>query len=225
MFIPESFISFINIFVVCIIVIMLIVGFKKGFLVSLIETFALIVSVFIGWLFSPIMAKFIPLMSDIYSVVDNEIINQIIVRNYNELLWFVLIFIAVNFIFLVLKPLLKAVGKTPLISWINFTLGGLFGLIKAAFVIFVVSVVITLPIMVNGNDIMERSFLKYTKSAFNSVLKLTNVDYHTNDVIHSFVVNPQHFKEENTKIIEKWLADNGINSGSINKVLKELKGQ
>lgn len=204
--ISNSYFIFIDIIVVAIFIVCFIVSYKNGIIYELISFFMLLISGFLGYFLSPILAKRLYLFKP--ELQENPFLNsQTIYYSINVVIWFIVITIFFVLIFTLIKPLFKKLTKIPVVGWVNKLFGLVFGLIKGFIFCSLLSCLLSTVFFENYNEIKNGTLIKY-------------VDLFSSKAI-SFVVNNIDYKElddtlsdidiKNTQEqFEKWLIEQGF---------------
>lgn len=200
--ISQEYFMFVNIAIILIYVVFGIVAFKNGFLYQLISLIFNGLSLVAAWFLGPILAKLIPLVK-----MDNS--NGLIDFSpyINSLIYMVIVFIALRIIYLIIKPAFKKVSDIPILGGINKIGGFLIGLINATIIVVLLSLLLNTKIISNGQEIKEKTILKYSDTITDYALKLSvehlNIENFKNK-IEDFDVD-----EYRQQFIE-WLIEQGI---------------
>lgn len=164
--IPENYFIYINIAIVAIYLTFIIVGLTKGLVYEIASIFYTLFSFAISWFAAPVLASSYPIVnlekiSEEFSLLTKFInANSII----DTLIYFVIVFLILKLLYIVLSLLLKSFNKVPVLGGINRLLGGVFGLVNGTLVILVLSILLTLPIFKNGQEVRENTFFKYVNN-------------------------------------------------------------
>ena len=65
---------------------------------------------------------------------------------------------------------MKSLNKIPVIGGFNKILGGFFGIINATIITLFISILLSLPLFKNGNQVKENTILKYINNTSEEVL-------------------------------------------------------
>ena len=65
---------------------------------------------------------------------------------------------------------MKSLNKIPVIGGFNKILGGVFGIINATIITLFISILLSLPLFKNGNQVKENTILKYINNTSEEVL-------------------------------------------------------
>lgn len=172
MYIKEEYFLFINIFIALTFISMILLGYLKGALYELISILYSILSVFIAWFTSPVLASTYPLIkiSELYP--ESELFVNIFNLDplVNTLLYFVLVFVTLRLLHFIIQLILKGFNKVPVLGSFNRMLGALIGVINGFVVTLVISIIFTLPVFKNGTEIKEKTIIKYINGISNKAI-------------------------------------------------------
>ncbi|MDO5440613.1 MAG: CvpA family protein [Erysipelotrichaceae bacterium] len=207
--IPNNLFIIVDILVAVILLFCIIKGVINGFVFELINIVFLAATCFIAYLVSPILAIKAQIL-DLAS--ENELADKVVDTfniniTVNTVLWFVIIVLVLNLIFMIVKPLFKTVSKIPVIGSVNRILGGLIGGLRGFVICLFISVLITMPVIKNGKEVKEASVLRYaddiTDYATKFIVKNVNLD-NIKQEVDDFDVD----KARNDLLT--WLIDQGV---------------
>ena len=176
--IPKEFFIYINIFIFALYLVFIFLGYKKGFLYELISLIYTALALGVSWFLSPVLASVFPIIDlgkltgGQYQMLSDMLnLNSIV----NIVIYFLLIFLLLKLVYVFISLLLKSMNKIPVIGHFNQILGAVFGFINATIVVLSLSMLCSLPIIKNGEEIREGTVLKlistYSDKALNYVMK------------------------------------------------------
>ncbi len=160
MLISADVFPMINIGCLIFLLICILIGIKRGFLLQLANLAGMIVSLIFAFMFAPVLAKQIRLFPSSLIDLGYDFLNELIYPYINQLAWFVVIVILIKIVILILKPLIKMVQKLPVLKQCNELLGGVLGGVQALLWIMVLSVILRLPFFTNGNVVVEQTMIR-----------------------------------------------------------------
>lgn len=192
-----------------------------GFMLMLLNLLSLVAALFLAWTLSPAIASVLPLYPR--SAADySGSIGDLIYTKLNGGLWFIIIFIVIMLLSILLRPLIKLIGKVPLIKITNKILGAAFGLLLSAFWLLVFTFVLSTPLFKNGNAAIEGSWLKPFSQTGNQILG--NVSNQLSDnVLVQRIVSGQPLTQSELNDISAWLVKNNIDQKSIDAFLEQIR--
>ena len=163
MTIPENYFIYISIFLVAIYVVMMIIGYMKGFLYELVNLVYTAAALALAYFAAPVFSGLYPLF-DIGQIDPKyEFLAQTFNLNslLNTVAYFIIIFLILKLLYIFISLLLKFMNKIPVIGKFNQILGAVFGFFNATLIILSLSMLLSLPIIKNGNEIREKTLFKY----------------------------------------------------------------
>ena len=166
MIIPDMYIYVIDALIVFLYVIMIISGYKKGFLFELISVFYNIASIIVAWLLCPVLAVEFPLIS--MEALSNDLI---VISHFinlgpliNSFVYFILIFLVLRIIYVLIGLLTKSVNSFPVIGFFNKLCGALMGILNATIIVMMLSLILVIPVFNNGRQIRNKTIFKYIEN-------------------------------------------------------------
>lgn len=209
MIIPENLFVAIDLLVIGIFLFCLIKAIKNGFLYELINLIFLALSFVAGWFVSPVLANNVSIMkinseNELNAKVIRDLNIQITV---NTIIWFIIIILILNLIFILIRPLFKSICKLPLIGPVNRILGIILGVFRAFVITILLSILLTMPVIKNAKQIKNETVLVY-------VDKVTDIS--TKFIINN--INLDNIKKEIEDFdvdearndLNTWLIEQGI---------------
>jgi uncharacterized membrane protein required for colicin V production len=157
--IPIQVFTYFNVLLIAYVLLSLFFGFRKGFLLSLLDILGFILAIVLAFIFAPRLAQMIPLMSDADVITQFPMLGLLIFYQVNTLIWFFILFVIISLVLLLLRPVLKSVNKIPLVGGINQILGAALGGLKALFFLWLLSLLLATPLFSNGQALVDESFL------------------------------------------------------------------
>ena len=115
----------------------------------------------------------------------------------NQIVWFIAVFIICKLILLLVRPVVKMLGKIPLVKQANQLLGGLFGLVNTGIWLVVFSILLMLPFFENGQQVIDATL----------------------------VDGWDQLTDEDRTLIKDWLNDNQLTFQNLQALLNSLKGE
>lgn len=207
--IPSNYFFIIDILIVIIFVLCMAISYRNGVIYELVSLLLIFISLFLSFLFSPILAKRYYLIKPDLSAFPT--LNPVAILNgINVVVWFIVLVVVFSLLILLLKPLFKKLTKVPVVGWVNKLFGIIIGFIKGLFVCFILSYFLTFPIIKNGKDVKNGSFIKYSDTITNKSISfiINNIDF---DKINEGIEN---FDSKATRdAIESFFVEKGILNG------------
>lgn len=179
--IPSNLYIYIDLFIALIFVVFIIIGYKKGFLLSLLSLFYCFLAVIVSWFLSPVFAKMYPLVKLENLDEKAQILAKLVDINIilNNAIYFVLIFLVLKLFYFVLGLILKKMNKIPVIGKFNQILGAICGILNAIIVTIILSLLFTLPIIKNGKSVINGTVFKYVNKYSEKIIgvAIDNIDF------------------------------------------------
>ena len=215
----------INIAVLIIAVVQVLVGIKRGFLIQLMDCVGLLVSLFVAWLFSPVLSEWAAIVPETLNPARDTILGPWVDGLMNQIVWFIAIFIVCRLVLLLVRPIIKMLGKIPLVKQVNQLLGGLFGLVNTGIWLVVFSIILMLPFFENGQQVIDATLLSMPGKAA-AVLneKLLEMPQDENQ-LQKLVEGWDQLTDEDRTMIKDWLNDNQLTFQNLQELLNSLKGE
>ena len=215
----------INIAVLIIAVVQVLVGIKRGFLIQLMDCVGLLVSLFVAWLFSPVLSEWAAIVPETLNPARETILGPWVYGLMNQIVWFIAVFIICKLILLLVRPVVKMLGKIPLVKQANQLLGGLFGLVNTGIWLVVFSILLMLPFFENGQQVIDATLLSMPgKAAAVINEKLLEMPQDENQ-LQKLVDGWDQLTDEDRTLIKDWLNDNQLTFQNLQALLNSLKGE
>ena len=174
MTIPENYFIFISIFIVLLYLIFILIGSHQGFLFEAVSLIYTLISVAIAWFMAPVLGKLFPLIHLSQNSLEYDLLDRFI--NINETLntvcYFVIVFLILKLLYIFVSLLMKSLNKIPVLGNVNQFLGAVFGFVNATIVTIAISMLLTLPLFRNGNEVKEGTILRFIDRYSKDVLTL-----------------------------------------------------
>ncbi|MFV0254890.1 MAG: CvpA family protein [Erysipelotrichaceae bacterium] len=222
MILNEALIPYVNGIIILILVGFTISGFFSGLVNQFFSLFSVLVAAIVAFLFCGPFSKLLRLVNIPMNNIPSEALNEILLNKLNGVVWFILIFVLVLILLSFTRRVFHVVVSLPIIKLLNKFLGAFFGFAKALVVLFLVSIILTMPFFMNGMEFKSKTFFTYLDSAVNSALVS---DLFTEGLaIQSFLNNPEEITEDQMLWLEQWLSDAGYSFGEIQEIIDEMQG-
>ena len=200
MTLSENLYILINVIVVLIILISLVVGFKRGFVYQLFSLVSFGLSLVVAWIVSPILANHIPLFTS-----QETVIEMVANLALNNIAWFFIVTLVLKVVFAIMLTLFKRINKIPLIGGLNAIGGLITGAINGYIWVSICSVLLLTPLFTNGSDIRENTIIKPFTVLGDGVISL--VSDSINDYVDSEGLGSlDGYRDQ----VEDWLIEIGV---------------
>lgn len=170
--ISSDYFIFINILIAIIYIVFIFIGYSKGFLYELISLFYSLISGLVSWFLSPVLANVYPIIQIDNLNSETELLSKFIDLStiLNTLIYFILIFLILKLLYILIALILKGMNSVPVIGKFNQILGIFAGIFNATLITLCLSMLLTLPIFKNGDEIKNGTIFKYVSEYSDKVL-------------------------------------------------------
>ncbi len=204
MTLPSNLFPYVNVSILIFILLMLVWGYFKGFLLQIFSILIFIAVVFVSWMIAPALAKVLPLMqaNEQFNII--PIIGPMFQLSINTILWFIIIVFGLMVLSFFFKPVLKGIGKLPILKPVNRILGlGLAGL-KAFVILIVVTLILNSGLFTNGKAMVDQSLLNQVQPLSLVVVEAVSAKFDPSGVVAK-IMTGQEFSAEDTIVLNNWL--------------------
>ena len=196
-----NWIPFFDVILIVCLLLCLVRSWQRGFLLQLVDLFSWLVAAVLAWWMSDVMADLMPL-------IQVDMLNGFFSSRISAVAWFVIILLIIRLFTWILHPFAKALNHVPVVGWFNHLLGAVLGAVKAFIVTYVLLMILYLPLIPQGAQIVQRSILRFYEPLCDAVftqgaqlidrLKLA-------DELQGLDESSDALKEE----LEEWIRENG----------------
>jgi len=223
MYIPLELTPLFNVFLIIILVLFILTGYRKGVLLQILDFFGLLVALFIAWMFSPACGAVFNVIPKEFTPFQNTILASLFYKQINSVVWFIILFLAVSLLVFLLKPIVKTVGKIPVLKQLNSVFGIVFSILKLLTTSAIIIFVLSTPLFKNGGEIVERTWLKHMRSITTSVMGFIEKPLIENQAMQTIITNPKQASKEDLEAIVRWLKESGVDDKTISQFLGEIE--
>ena len=203
--VPQEYFIYINIFIIALYLVIIFFGYKKGFLYELISLIYTGLALGAAWFVSPVLASVFPIV-DLSQVSGGQYHMLSTMLNLNSIvnivIYFILTFLILKIVYVFISLLLKSMNKIPVIGSFNQILGAVFGFVNATLIVLSLSMLCSLPILKNGEEIKNGTILKYitkySDEALNYVM-LQVGNHNLSQELTNFDI--EHYRED----LKQWI--------------------
>lgn len=215
---PQEFIVYLNAIWALFLVFVLYRGYKRGMLLQVVGLIGTFVSLIIAWLFSDVFVNVYTFIN--YNKTGISKFDMFVSDNANQMIWFIIIFVVIRLLMLVLTPIASMISKIPLIKQVNSVLGALFSIVIYFVYMGLLILFLTLPVITNGNEIIENTLLKPIQSAMVPVTSFLEETVEKNTAIQS-LLNNRGLSTSQKQTMINMLEDNGFTQSEIKEFLEK----
>jgi uncharacterized membrane protein required for colicin V production len=223
MTVPAAVIPFINYIVIALIVIAMILGYRKGIIYQLLGLLSTLASILLSWYFAPELAAKYRIFPESLTPFTGTAFAEIFYDKLNDLLWYAVLFIGFLLIFQLLKPVAKAMVDLPVIGFFNRALGSLIAVIPACLVLIMVAYFFSTPLVINGKDVLNGSVLGPIHNASANVLTVLKGPYLKEGALQKLLHNDA-LTTEDVEALWKWLISENADPEDIRAFLEKYDG-
>jgi uncharacterized membrane protein required for colicin V production len=196
-------------------------GYIRGFLIQLYNLLAMFAAVLFAWILSEPFAKVFTLFKPDFDFFNQTAIEDLILTRINSAVWFVILFVAISLLIMLGRPLVKAVGKIPGLKTINSIFGAVFALIGYYITVLIIILLLSTPLITNGQAVVEQSGLAYVKQYSAVFFDYANQRIEENAAIQK-LISGESLSASDSLSIKDWLLSQGISEADIIKFLEGL---
>jgi len=215
---PYEFIIYLNAVLVLFLVFVIYRGYKKGMLLQLVGLISTFVSMIIAWIFSDVFMNVFHFVT--YNTTGIFSLDNFVTENANRLIWFVVLFVVIRLLMMVLTPIASLISKLPLIKQVNSAFGAVFSLITYLIYIVLIVLFLSTPIIKNGNQIIENTFLRTVDKHVISNLGFLEDKLEENEALQS-LVNNRGLSVTQKQAMVDMLSEQGFSNAEIKEFLQK----
>lgn len=200
--IPNSAFIYVNIFIIAIFILTCFSALKKGLLLQALSLIYTLLSIFLTWFLSPILANKLPIVK-----ISSKYGNLNLTNIANAIIYFIIIFILLKVLYYIISPLFKSVSKIPLVGSVNKIGGLLLGFIEGIIIFIFLTFLVNTRIFANKNEFINGTLFKYGEEITKDVTKfaVNHIDFNSlKDNIDEIDV------DEARDSLTTWLIEQGI---------------
>ena len=204
--IPENYFIFINIFIIALYIVLMLIGYHKGFLFETVNLIYTLLSLALAWFAAPVLGKLFPIIHLSESSPELNLLNQYININesLNTVCYFIIIFLLLKVLYIFVSLMMKSLNKIPVFGDVNQFFGAIFGFINASIIIVAISMLLSLPIIRNGKEVKEGTILKYidrySKGLLSTVIEKAG-DLHLSENLNKLDI--ENYRQQLSEWLEK----------------------
>lgn len=196
-------------------------GYKRGFLLQLLDSVTTLVALFVAWLFSSPFASAFPWFYS-SSGVGITSIDAAIAQQVNRMAWIVIIFIVIRLVLMVLSPIASLVSKMPLIKQVNSSIGGVASIFFFGIKLVLLCLFLTFPVVKNGQQVIDNSVLKYVEQFSVPVFEMIDQTVSSNIGIQN-ILNHKELSPEQQEEVVAWLRSLNFSTSEIMEYLNSYE--
>ena len=199
-------------------ILLVFLGYRKGFLSKLLSCFSFVVVVILGWYLAPSFSKVFHILPKSYAPFQDTPLAGFFYSYANQILIFVVIVILASLIIFLLKPIALLFRELPLISFANALFGALFGVVEMFLLCFVLLFVLHTPMVQNGNEVIEKTFFHHIEALQEKVFTYGSEVIQDFDIMSDSLVDQANLQE-----LKKLLSEHGYSDEEIQDFIEKLR--
>lgn len=209
MTLPVSMLASFNLFIIVFIVVMLLYGFFRGFLLQVFSIVMFIAVCFVSWMIAPVLAKALPIMgsSEQFNVL--PIIGPIFQITINTIFWFIIIVFGLMVLSLFFKPVLKGIGKLPILKTVNRILGFCLAGLKAFLALILLSMLLSSGLFTNGQTFVDGTILSQIKPVTEMTVTAITKQFDSTGLVAK-IMTGKEFTPDETIVLDQWLTSKNV---------------
>lgn len=217
MFINEEIIVLINPILAVMLILLVYLGYRKGFLSKVLSCISFMLVVLVGWNLAKPLSHILNILPKEYAPFQNTILADFFYAYVNQIMIFVVIVLLASLVLFLLKPIISLFKKMPVISFVNAVFGGFLGVVEMVLLCFVLLFVLHSPIIENGSEVIDRTCFKYVEVLQDKVFKVGNTVLKEFDFVSSSM---DHAVNEDD--LRMFLVEHGYSDEDIQKFILDL---
>lgn len=199
MVISSAYFTYLNLALIILYLAFIVIGYKNGLILQIIDLVYNILALFIGYFLAPILASHFPIvkLDEVYMALKLNIL-------MDTLIYMIIVFILLKLLYLIIKPLFGFVSKIPLIGFVNDIGGALMGIVNATIVVLLFCMLLNTPLFKNGNEIKEKTYLKTINGLSYKALEYSMDHFKFENEFKDFDI------DKTRMAFDKWLEEQGV---------------
>ena len=217
MIITDVMIRCIDPLLLALLVLLVFLGYRKGFLSKILSCFSFVVILFLGWQLAPSFSKVFKILPKSYAPYQDTPLADFFYTYANQILIFVVIVLLASVILFLLKPIAQLFKELPVISFANSLFGAFLGIIEMVLLCFAMLFVLHTPMIKNGAAVIQQTF-------FNRIEILqTKVFMVGSEVLKDFDVMSQSLlKDVSAEDLKDLLSEHGYSDEEIQNFIEQI---
>lgn len=217
---PSQYIQYLNVVLILWFILTLYNGYKNGLLMQIVSLVGSVVALFAAWLFAPVFSSLFEFVKA--DGAGTLTIEQTVKSQANVLICFIILFILVKLLVQLLTPLVRLISKVPFVKQVNSVVGAAFSLVFFAIKLLLLTYFLTMPIVKNGQDIIDNTFIRPFLEVSSPVIQYFDQTLYTNTAIQS-ILDQKSLTPEQHDAAVKWLQEKGFNQLEIEEFFSQYE--
>ena len=201
----------------------LIVGYKNGLVLSLLNCLGSVVALVAGFVLSATASKILMLYPLSLTPMNDTPFGPVFQEMLNQVTWFVLIVACVKLVCVLLKPLAKGLKKIPVLGFFNQLAGAAFGLVNMWIYSSVLCMIFAIPSFPWGTVVLEDSLFKSTSLFTDLIVEKIEIDEEVVQNLMNQINQLQNLDDETIQQIQNVLSEYGVTQAQIDALFENLE--
>ena len=199
MVISSAYFTYLNLAVIILYLAFIVIGYKNGLILQIVDLVYNILALFIGYFLAPILASHFPIvkLDEVYMALKLNVL-------MDTLIYMIIVFILLKLLYLIIKPLFGFLSKIPLIGFVNDIGGALMGIVNATIVVLLFCMLLNTPLFKNGNEVKEKTYLKTINGLSYKALEYSMDHFKFENEFKDFDI------DKTRMAFDKWLEEQGV---------------
>ena len=222
---PKNAALIVNLFIILLFFICVFRGYKKGLINQIIGLFTLMLAGIIAWILYLPFGKLFEIIPQAMVPFQSTSLSEFFYEKSNAMLWFVIIFVVSLLIIKFIAKVLDVISRAPILNIINRLFGVAFSMINFALIIWVLTFALSLPFIVNGDEIKAKSLLKYQETIIENVLPFVSEPIIELASMQQVVKKPGQATTSDVENMQKWMLKNKVDLIDVISFFKEIENE
>lgn len=186
------------------------IGYKRGFLRTVVSLVLLVLSYFSSWILSGVLARYIQIWPKGWNYLQGSMFEAPAMRFLNEVSWFLVLLIAFRIVSLLIDRMVKDLQNLPVIHQASALLGGALGLLEGTVLILALSLLCNTPVFSNGNMLVEKTLAKEVNGLVTMAFDRFSLPVIDAEAFNQIYEDASKLSEEQKQAVEEWLKERGF---------------
>ncbi len=188
----------------------LISGYRKGFLLQVVSLAGMILSIYLSWRYSPVIAKHMQLLPRAYAPFQETIFKDAAYTFFNRIVCYIALFFVLKIVFFLIEKVMSGIQDIPFLKQMSGFLGAVVGGVIATFWVVMISFMIRLPFIANGNELYEQTYLKPISEFSTGLLGYSTGPSITTDALNQLYTSAKSIDGQDVESFDAWLEEHDI---------------
>ena len=207
--VPETWALYVNIGIIVFYVLFFLAGWKRGVLYQIVTTIGTVASLVIAFRYCALMGSYLHLWPRSLTPFQDTLFADQIYLYMNELICFIVLFLAARLVFHLLEKLTEGLQEVPVFKQVGSLLGGLFGIVTATVWIFIFCFILETGIVKNGMKIREITLFSTIRDSVSYVAGECGLTVDGSRILDRIYEEISSIDDKDIQMIEGWLDEHG----------------